>query len=471
MRVVSRKLRTPLNRARPINRLPPEVLSTIFRLVAGPINTTDLRNVIRLSSVCCYWRTVILDHGAMWSNIRLTGQNPSFVVQQLERCRGVPLHLSINIPHALFRVEGAPFLDRFKQVAPIIRARRSQVRSISATIGGCRTFRRDLGLDWPNLEELVWVDACPTGSRMHEPDPPVPDVDHRTPKLRYLSARRGIAWEMKSVTSLAAVKLEGPMNIDIFKLIRATPHLESLELIKLHVNPPPINSTSIDLPRLTELAMRNAEYGQLFVRVTFPLLRDLTVDPTEDQELSTEIVWSRLQVPDAVTTLRIEYSTYHRNHKIFVTGSDETKTRSLSLTERAAPRRSILMIQALCHASLVSITSLSIGRGAPEGAQLPSTQLCALISELPHLRRLDLFPSRFSLTAVKHLRDYPLICPELRVLSLTVVRETCEEVFELLWGLVTNRAESKRWLHRIDCVMSRAGGNPTETSELWDSMS
>jgi len=468
---VSRQLRTPLNRARPINRLPPEVLSTIFRLAAGPIKTTDLRNVIRLSSICRYWRTIILEHGAMWSNIRLTGQNPSFVAQQVERCRGVPLHLSIDIPHTLFRVEGAPFLACFKQVAPIIRARRSQVRSISAIIGGCRAFRRDLGLDWPNLEELEWVDVCPTGSRMHEPDPPVPDVDHRTPKLRHLSARQGIIWEMTSITPLTAVKLEGPMNIDIFKFLQATPHLESLELIKLHVHPSPINATSIDLPRLTKLVMRNVEYGQLFVRVTFPSLINLTVDPVEYQEPPTEIVWGRFLVPAAITTLEIHYSTYHRHHKIFVTGSDETKTRSLNLSEHAAPRRSVLMIQALCHASLASVTSLSIGRGAPEGAQLPSTQICALISELPHLRRLDLSPSRFSLTAMKYLRSHPLICPELRVLSLAVVREICEEAFELLSGLVLHRAESKRWIHRIDCVMLRVGGNSVETNDLWDSMS
>jgi len=233
------------------------------------------------------------------------------------------------------------------------------------------------------------------------------------------------------------------MNIDIFKLLQVTPHLKSLELIKLHVHSSPINATPIDLPRLTKLVIRDVEYGLLFACVTFPSLNNLTADPVQYQELSTEIVWSRLQVPAAITTLRINCSTYYRRHMIFISGLDETQTHSLSLREYTTPTRSISMIQALCNASLASVTSLSIGRGASEVAQLPSTQICVLISQLPHLRCLGLLPSRFSLTAMKHLRDHPLICLELRVLGLAVVCETCEEVFELLWGLVTHTLGTK----------------------------
>ena len=469
---VFRQLRTLLNRARPVNRLRPEVLSTIFRLATGPIKATDLRDVLSLSSICRDWRALILEDGAMWSNVHLTGQDPSFVAHQLERCRSVPLHLFINMPHAMFRVEGVPFLTRFRKVAPIIRARRSQVQSISAVIGGCRAFQRDFGLDWPNLEELTWVDACPSGSRMHERNPPVPDEDHRTPKLRYLSAKQGLAWEMSSITMLAILKLEGPMDIDILKFLQATPQLESLELIKLRVHPSPINATSIDLPRLTRLVMSNVEYGQLFVRVTFPSLKNLIINPVECRELSTEIIWGNLQVPPAVTTLKIEYQAHHRRDKISITGSDGEETCSFSLTDHAVLIRSTPMIRALYSTPLASVTSLSIGRGVPEfGVQLPSTSICAMISGLPHLQRLDLFPSQFTLTAMKYLRSHPLICPELRILSLTVVCETCEEVFWLLSGLASDRANSKRWLHRIDCVILRAGEDPHEAKRIWDSLS
>jgi len=470
MRGVSQQLHTPLNRARPINRLPPEVLSTIFRFAAGPIKTTDLRDVLRLSSTCRHWRAVILAHGVMWSTIRLTGQDPSFVTEQVKRCQGVPLHLIIDMPPTLFRVEGAPFLARVKQIAPIIRARRSQVRSISAVVGGCRVFRQDFGLDWPNLEELVWVDTCRAGLRVHE-RPPVPDEGYRTPNLTHLSAKHGLAWEMASVAPLTTVKLEGPMDIDIFKFLRITPQLESLELIKFHVEPAPRDATLINLPRLTRLTMINVEYGQLFSRVTFQSLSNLIVDPVEGQEPTMEIAWGKLQVPPTITTLKIECLTY-RHDTISITGSNGAKTHSVNLMEDAALTRSAPMILAICHASLTSVTSLSVGKGVLEtGVQLPSIPICALISELPYLWHLDLFPSQLALTVVGYLHDNPFVCPELKELSFTVVRETCEELFLLLCELVEDRADSERRLHRIDCVILRAGQDPHETRRIWDSMS
>ena len=56
-----RQLRTPLNHARPINRLPSEVLSIIFRLAAGPAKSPDLRDALRLSSICRIWRRLFLE--------------------------------------------------------------------------------------------------------------------------------------------------------------------------------------------------------------------------------------------------------------------------------------------------------------------------------------------------------------------------------------------------------------------------
>lgn len=89
MRNVFRLLRTPIDRARQINCLPPDVLSVIFRLTTGPEKAPSLRDDILLSSVCQSWRVITLRNGVMWSNIRLTGQDPSIVAQQLERCRVV----------------------------------------------------------------------------------------------------------------------------------------------------------------------------------------------------------------------------------------------------------------------------------------------------------------------------------------------------------------------------------------------
>ena len=407
----------------------------------------------------------------MWSNIRLTGRDPSFVTQQVERCGGVPLHLFIDMPHTTFQVEGLPFLANFKRVAPIVRARRNQVQSMTAVIGGCRAFLREFGSDWPNLEELVWIDACPTGSRTHEQSPPVPENDHPTPKLRYLSAKQGLAWEMKNVPSLTALKLEGPMDIDILEFLRTTPGLEFLELITLRVQPPPENLVPIHLPRLIKLVMNNVEYGQLFVCATFPSLKNLTINPVEGGVPPTVIVWGKLQVPSTITTLKLEHLP-HRRNKISITGSDGTKARSLSLTEHAELTRTTPMIQALCHGtSLIFVTSLSVGRGVPEPVvQLPPASIFTLISGLPRLLRLDLFPSKLTLATINYLCNHPLTCPELKILSLTLVQETCEEVFRSLSRFASDRADSERWLHRVDCVILRTKDSH-EARRIWESMS
>jgi len=214
--------------------------------------------------------------------------------------------------------------------------------------------------------------------------------------------------------------------------------------------------------------MRNVEYGQLFALFTFPSLSNLSIDPVEDQE-PVKIIWGKLHVPP-VTTVKIECLA-RRHEKISITGSNEERTHSFSLTERSTEARTALMIRSLCDTPLASVTTLSVGRGVPElGVQLTSAPICDLIAALPHLRRLDLFPTKLTAVVTEYLQNNPLVCPELRILSLAVVGKTHEEVFWSLSGLAADRAKAKRWLHRIDCVVLRGGGNAQETAEHWESM-
>ncbi|KAF9650100.1 hypothetical protein BDM02DRAFT_3112714 [Thelephora ganbajun] len=72
-------IRVLRNHARPIGRLPPELLSMIFELVATPPeydSTPTLRDVISLTHVCRYWRAILLNHNGVWSDIHLKGQDP-----------------------------------------------------------------------------------------------------------------------------------------------------------------------------------------------------------------------------------------------------------------------------------------------------------------------------------------------------------------------------------------------------------
>ena len=219
------------------------------------------------------------------------------------------------------------------------------------------------------------------------------------------------------------------------------------------------------MPRLTRLVMRNVEYGQLFALFNFPSLRNLSIDPVENQE-PMEIVWGKLHVPP-VTTVNVEYLV-PRHGKISITGSSEGS--SFSLTERAAEARTARMIRSLSNAPLASVTTLSVGRGVPElGVQLPSASICDLIAVLPHLRRLDLFPSKLTAAVTEYLQNNPLVCPELRILSLTAVSKTHEDLFWSLSKLAADRRNANLQLHRIDLVVLM-GGNARETAEHWETM-
>lgn len=61
-------IRALRNHARPIGRLPPELLSMIFELVAAPPaddSVPTLKDIISLTHVCRYWRAILLNHNGV----------------------------------------------------------------------------------------------------------------------------------------------------------------------------------------------------------------------------------------------------------------------------------------------------------------------------------------------------------------------------------------------------------------------
>ena len=71
---------------------------------------------------------------------------------------------------------------------------------------------------------------------------------------------------------------------------------------------------------------------------------------------------------------------------------------------------------------------------------------------------------------MNYLGEHPLACLELRILGSTLVREACEGVFRLPSRFASNRADSGRWLHRMDCVILR-GKDSHEARYIWEPLS
>ncbi|EMD32137.1 hypothetical protein CERSUDRAFT_88412 [Gelatoporia subvermispora B] len=99
-------VRQMLNRQIPVNRLPPDLLSAIFRFVPEPEKFPypkgewDLYNpncaaVFKLAQVCMHWRDVTLDTLTLWR--RLGDALPAPTI--MERARGTPLDIFVAERH------------------------------------------------------------------------------------------------------------------------------------------------------------------------------------------------------------------------------------------------------------------------------------------------------------------------------------------------------------------------------------
>lgn len=78
----------------PINRLPLDIISLI------PTYSASHRDRFRAASVCRHWRSALLEHGPLWSQLFLK-KGEDYVSTLLKRAKGSALHIIANRnPHA-----------------------------------------------------------------------------------------------------------------------------------------------------------------------------------------------------------------------------------------------------------------------------------------------------------------------------------------------------------------------------------
>lgn len=450
----------------------------IFELIATSPeydSTPTLRDVISLTHVCRYWRTILLNHNGVWSDIHLKGQNPGLVAKQLERCGDAALSVTVHLQFWMFRRENTRLLNNFREALTGIRLHQNQVRRLVVHISSCQAFHQYFDFDLPNLEELVWEDLCMQHAITHNSNPPDPERN-RLPGLRHLSVKKTLHWPVEFTSGLTTFRLEGHMTVRPEKLtgfLRRSPALESLELINLHVPYHFLPDKPVELDHLTKLSIQNVEHGHIFPYITLPALKSLDIGPFEQPPRWIGSVWFGLRVPSGVTALTITYHGSEGWDKISAVGFDKTSNQLLALAEHSVGRRFAPVFDALANASLDTVTVLRLDEeGKNLRDQLPSDPIIALLRSLPQLRQADLGWGCLTSRIIMCLSDNRRLCPVLRVLRVKVKRQSYLSIFKSVQNLVLSRADAEQWLSKVDCTTSEDedGEDAEVTRRLWGSM-
>ncbi|KAF9787256.1 hypothetical protein BJ322DRAFT_1107319 [Thelephora terrestris] len=466
-------IRALRNHARPIGRLPPELLSTVFELVAAPTagdSAPTLKDIVSLTHVCRYWRAILLNHNGVWSDLHLKGQDPGLVARQLERCGGAALSVNVHLQYWMFRRENVRLLNNFRGALTEIRLHQNQIRRLVVHIACCGAFHGYFNFDLPNLEELVWEDLCVQHAITHNSTPPEPERN-RLPRLRHLSVKRSLHWPMEFTNGLTTFKLEGQMMVPSDKLVsflQRNLDLESLELINLHVPYQWLSPNPIELHHLTNLSIRNVEHGHIFPHVAVPALKRLEIGPFEQPPRWVASVWSSLQLPPKINSLTI---TCHANGNISVVGFDASSEQLLSLEENSVGIRLTPVFKALSDASLDLVTTLRLDEeGVNPWDQAPTAPILGLLRSLPQLRQVDLGWDSLTGKVIACLNDHRGLCPELKGLRVKVSGQSCSSIFKSVQELVLSRADAEQWLRQVECSVSGADGDTKTVKRLWDSL-
>ena len=130
---------------RPVNRLPPEILSHIALYLIGD-DGDDAISVVPLTHVCRYWRESIISTPEIWTLI--SGKNEDMTTVCLERVKAVPLKITLHMPL------GSSFTDIF---APYVQNTRTLVVHSISTIGELASVFPNFLRSMPTLRSLELI--------------------------------------------------------------------------------------------------------------------------------------------------------------------------------------------------------------------------------------------------------------------------------------------------------------------------
>jgi len=244
-----------------IHKIPVEILLKIFQLVAPPRTRDGLYDLSRLTHVCQFWRTALINQPRVWSSIFVTHEDcREFVEMCLERSHSVTLDVTMNASRwAPVHVGCTCDKDKrgrllpnernpcewhfvFESLATLEHSKRIHTLNIDfylpddmappetaeLSLGSCRFFT----LSFPQLAHLGWNGMWlkHINHLFHNP-PFAPTVR----SLSFTGSWDGLFTQANNLTSLAFKNLKDNICPETFRLFMS--NNRSLESLSLDIMP------------------------------------------------------------------------------------------------------------------------------------------------------------------------------------------------------------------------------------------
>ncbi|KAI9058146.1 hypothetical protein FKP32DRAFT_1581576 [Trametes sanguinea] len=236
--ILESKLEQAVRLQSPVQRVPNDLLSSIFTIAVLDGEEEDSITLSNLMLVCQYWREVAVHTPMLWTRISMgTHRSVDRALLKLDRSRSAPLYICLDftprMEHGTVSTESIitamdlirPAIWRWKTFHLIV-PNRPQAH---VALTRCR--------EQAPLLEVLSIRVAHSMQEDHYSAPPMPLFERHTPRLRSASFTSfNFGWDLALLSNLRVLKLGGYWNgfspsVDvILKTLRACPQLEELVL-------------------------------------------------------------------------------------------------------------------------------------------------------------------------------------------------------------------------------------------------
>ncbi|KAI0343272.1 hypothetical protein BDW22DRAFT_1261658 [Trametopsis cervina] len=484
---MTRKLRYARNAFAPVNRLPPELLSTIFLYLhdhdAGTFSSTSIRSWYKVTHVCQFWRHVALGCSILWTQLDPFGHE-KWVEEMLTRSNTAGLIVKVSVSRASTRT-----LDSLRNI--FTHLGRMKVLHLSLdrkTMNAILPPSAAADLEMPRLKSLAISNIHCLNEVINIP---TTLFSGGAPQLEHLDIQHcSIPWNMPLLLTCPRLKTlhletsQGgpPTAAELYSILSAMPLLADLRLIGvLSAAPTPVPQ-SVALPHLHTLALCGAatELASFLKNVQLPPRVSTSMvchTPSDADEL---VVLTAALEPfftheDSLTPRGIYISSASSRIRLYTSSQDGLPKRIptwavfgdegslvLSLTTdfsnmNHARRLLVTLTQGL---SLKNITAMS---AEDDRSLFDSTTFSAVVQTMPNLRTLQTCQEAgFHVTEVLSAGPDPPTVGELSAVPVPKLDRLVMESVDMGW--VADHANLLNRLQEMQLLRSNRGYPISELS-------